>query len=78
MEPKELTMFEIEKGIEIPEARAGKRTYPWQEMEIGDSFFVKGGTYDQLNSATSYAGSRRNKKFVVRVVPEGVRIWRTK
>lgn len=35
-------MYQIEKGVEIPDNTFGKgRTlYPFQSMEVGDSFFV--------------------------------------
>lgn len=68
-------MFEIEKGIEIPQPK-GNRKYPWKEMKVGDSFFLKGGGHSTIYPAASYAGTRNNKKFVVRAVEGGIRVWR--
>ena len=79
-------MFEIEKNIEKPERRYGRKDkYRWATMEVGDSFFVGVDDASETNSAlkrlsasgSSYA--RRHdptKKFSVRTVEGGVRIWR--
>ena len=69
-------MYKIEKGIEIPESGSGVPKYPWKEMEVGDSFFVKNVPYNTLHSSTSYAGSRYHMKFSARKVEGGYRIWR--
>ncbi len=69
-------MLKVDKGILIPEGRSGVTKYPWNEMEIGDSFFLEKGNSNTLRCAASYAGSRNNKKFIVRKVGGGARAWR--
>lgn len=73
----------VEKGIPIPEEkRGGKRyrvsKYPWEQMEIGDSFFIPGCDTQQFSSRISVAQLRTGYTFTARTAPEGVRIWRTK
>src|SRR5262245_56266357 len=70
----------IEKGIEMPAATA-RQKYPWDAMEVGDSFFVP-------NAPKSLAGScsKRSKdgphEYAARTWTargvKGLRVWRTK
>lgn len=71
-------MFEIEKHIPIPQTRRGrKQRYPFATMEPGDSFLVADKELESKvrMSANGY-GYRHSKRFVVRLVDEGVRVWR--
>jgi len=76
-------MFAIEKGVEIPKAKAFRQAkYPYQSMEVGDSFFVpsdeKGTPIARMRSSSAaYSKRTGNVKFVVRIVDGGVRVWRT-
>jgi hypothetical protein len=66
-------MFEIEKGIPIPTARRKWDDYPFDEMEIGESFFVPGST----STAIAAVGNRHKpKRFTARKENDGVRVWR--
>lgn len=72
--------IKIEKGIEIP-SKAGQRgretKFPFDSMEIGDSFICSSGTI-ALSSAHYYA-KRKHKGFKVtqRKLPDGTcRVWR--
>ena len=70
-------MYEIEHDIPAPPARQYYRRYPWDAMEVGDSFLVRD---DQANSVRS-AASKRNqlgigKRYISRHVEGGVRVWR--
>lgn len=70
--------FKIEKGVPIPGSRA---KYPFVEMEIGDSFFVEVGEDQRRITSQRISGSSQNygeKKFSVRTVKGGLRIWRVK
>lgn len=66
--------FKIDKGIPLDKER---RKYPLPAMEVGDSFFVAGGSSQTIGG--SFA-AQRPKKFAVRTVTEngvkGVRVWR--
>ena len=66
--------FPIEK--DVPMYRAKSEKYPWRSMELGDSFFIPDKTSKHLGSAALAAGKRHGRKFSVRTVDGGVRIWR--
>jgi len=72
-------MFTIEKNIPLP-ARARSEHYPLKDMEVGDSFLVPSN--DKAKTAASVRScSQRHRasgaNFSVRMVAEGVRVWRT-
>jgi hypothetical protein len=64
--------YKIEKGVPI----IGRQKYPFGEMEVGDSFLADEALLDRLRAAAAHFGKNHNKKFAVRQVPEGVRVWR--
>ena len=59
------------------------RKYPFQQMKVGDSFFIETKGIDEAYKAAASAVSmfkKRNQprwRFAVRRVPGGVRVWRT-
>lgn len=66
-------MAAIEKNIPIPEKFSVNRKYPFDEMEIGDSFVCEnahGITYAYTQ------GRRLGKKFVARRLEAGSKHWR--
>jgi len=79
-------MYKIEKDVPIPRSRA----YPFQEMEIGDSFFVSCDGYQTQSKRDKFRviGCRiiqslrpfrqNGKKFITRTDREnnGIRCWR--
>ncbi len=81
----------VDKGVPVPDARAPGRPgkYPWEKMEVGDSFFVAGcrsskssrGSGTILNLSVPRA-RYPDRKWVSRKVVEGgvtgVRVWRVK
>ncbi len=81
-------MIEIEQGIPMPPPRksgggGGNQKYPWEGMQIGDSFFVPqppGITLAKLqirvNGSAAPAGKRLGTRYTVRQVEGGVRVWR--
>lgn len=70
-------MIEIEKGVPLPSDERGRAAkYPWAEMEIGDSFFLKDGSSSSISGAASNAGKRLGFKFSTREMDDGVRVWR--
>jgi hypothetical protein len=73
-------MYKIEKGIKIPEFFC-HRKYPLSEMEVGDSFFVEGTLKkNTINTAVSWWSKRKGntRKFTIRKVDGGIRVWRIK
>lgn len=67
-------MFKIEKHVPPPAAR---RVYPFDKMDVGDSFFVPDETTwgSAASSARAY-GANEGKRFATRAIDGGVRIWR--
>lgn len=65
-------MYEIEKNVPLAMAK-----YPFRHMEIGDSFFIENGNGKILRPAASNAGGLLGRKFTVRKVDGGYRVWRT-
>jgi hypothetical protein len=64
--------------VPLETVRTGfKATYPFAEMEVGDSFFVPGKKSSQLGNFCSYQRLKTGRKFTVRQVDGGCRIWRT-
>ena len=78
------TEFQVQKGIEIPERGPLSRSciYPWNKMEIGDSFFLPNYKISQVSSGACAAGKRYGKMYITRTLIEndikGVRVWRVK
>lgn len=72
-------MIKVEKGIPIPEKprKGGKPAkYPWATMDVGDSFFVEGVPLANFASGAYNAAKLLNRKFSLRTVEGGVRVWR--
>lgn len=72
----------IEKNVPIPEPLPGRGgrppKYPFREMEVGDSFFFAGTpkTAKRLYVSASKFGKRNNRRYAVRSVEGGYRVWR--
>jgi hypothetical protein len=74
---KQTTSYRLEKGVPLPTAYAGRKKYPFGEMEIGDSFSFKADELTRVRAAASYFGTRNGKKFSARKDGPGCRCWRT-
>lgn len=77
--------IEVENGIPLPPRCGGKRKkYPVEDLEIGQSFLVPmqnpqdAEMQNSIRSHINKTASRASIKISTRVVPEGLRIWRTK
>lgn len=76
---KRAKFYYVETGIEMPQKRFAHAKYPWDLMEIGQSFFVPGDPVKAMNSVTScrrYAQKRYGTRYAIRTVEGGVRVWR--
>jgi hypothetical protein len=74
-------MIDIDKDIPIPSKATGNklRKYPWDELEIGDSFLFPAEYGIKACSTRMHAAAHRSrKKYTSRTTPEGVRCWRIK
>lgn len=68
--------IKVEKGIPIPPKSSASK-YPYAQLEIGDSFFVKGKIANKF-AASAYTQSKKlGIKTTVRNEKDGVRVWRT-
>lgn len=84
-------MFEIQKNVPIPESRGRPSigmVYPFDQMEVGDSFAVPvdatkkiASVQRDIRSAARSPNHRKCHKYVTRSLVEDrqvvVRIWRT-
>jgi len=71
-------MFEIEKNVPLPERKANTSKYPFNSMEIGDSFAVPADIKGTVMNAATTSGRYHGKKFSARQIDENTaRIWRT-
>lgn len=70
-------MFEVQKKDQTVR-KERERKYPFQRMQIGDSFLVPNGTIGRTAVAKAMFLAEREGlgMFVSRSVPEGVRVWR--
>ncbi len=78
-------MFKVEKNVPLKKGQSGQpQLYPFDSMEIGDSFEVGEHTRSKANSIYGsiyhYIGKKANKKkkFALRNVEGKLRIWRKK
>ena len=79
-------MYKIEKNVPIYNKRARRaRKYPFSNMEVGDSFVIRGNKtkkgYKEVvakvrSSLKYYQSNNPDQKFTIRQTPEGVRTWR--
>jgi len=83
---QEVMSFEIEDGIEIPDRDTIQSSYPFDKLEVGQSFFVPGKTAQQMSAAKAHWRKKFpdrqwvNKKSTKEIngeVVEGVRVWRS-
>lgn len=56
---------------------APRPKYPFDKLEVGGGFFVKGGRKSLISSHRSYYQYKyKGRKFAVKEVKGGVRVWR--
>ena len=70
--------YKIEKNISIiVNANARRRKYPFDKMEVGDSFKLNRSNKIRCACAAYQYGRRKDKKFTVRNIDdEHCRCWR--
>lgn len=76
-------MYKIESGIPMPAANAGgPTTYPFADMQIGDSFAVPFGddrkaAVARVTAAKQQYARRHGVKLSIRTFESDMRVWRT-
>lgn len=68
--------YTIEKNVPFPPPKNSKAIYPFQYMEIGDSFVCSDKNLSTVSSAAQYAKRKFNYKFTIRKQAVGHRVWR--
>jgi hypothetical protein len=69
-------MIKINKGIPVPNSRV-RREYPYEIMDIGDSFHVDGASLAVVCNSNWRNGKKLGMKFIAAKDDKGVRVWRT-
>jgi hypothetical protein len=67
-------MYKIEKGLTMLERKSD--AYPFQQMDVGDSFYVATSSRSTLQVYACREGQRLNRAYSVRKVDGGFRVWR--
>lgn len=67
-----------ESNLPIP--RHPMRKYPWNDLGLGDSFFVSNTTVERMSSLAARRAKATSRKYTCRTLTEngcvGVRVWR--
>jgi len=69
----------VEKNIDMPVMRVTASKYPYDEMEVGDSFMVTSERVSMINTmcgVNKKKGVELGMKFIAKRVDGGVRVWR--
>lgn len=69
--------IELERGIEMPKMRQ-VYAYPYEEMDVGDSFVVPVSARKKLLNANYRASKRLGCSFTAKTEGEVIRVWRTR
>ena len=71
--------FIIEKDVPLPDKNV-RWKYPFEQMAVGDSFFVVNKDTTQMSALCKRAAARLGGRFVTAKVDKdgasGVRVWR--
>lgn len=65
----------MESGVQMPKPRV-VYAYPYDEMDVGDSFVVPLEARAKVLNANYRAGKRLGRVFVARTEGDVVRVWR--
>jgi hypothetical protein len=68
-------MIKIERGIPLPKKKKRAAVYPFDLMNVGDSFLVSKEKIKAVRQAV-IAIPKDGRKFVTRTMPNGLRVWR--
>lgn len=68
--------MKIEKGIPVPKVGDAMRKFPFDQMEVGDSFLINGAEPGKVSGAAYHYGRTHQKKFSIQKTEDGHRCWR--
>ncbi|MBK8810786.1 MAG: hypothetical protein IPN69_08665 [Acidobacteria bacterium] len=72
--------YVIEKGVPLEKRQPYKKgRFPFDSMEVGDSFVVDKNQYKNARASAALYGKRNGKTFATRTLADktNVRVWRT-
>jgi hypothetical protein len=69
-------MIKIERNIPFPAPSRKEGFFPFPKMKVGDSFFAERNILQMGSSRQYWEKKLKGTKFVIRSVPNGVRVWR--
>ena len=67
----------VERGVGLPAPRM-VYAYPYEEMDVGDSFTVPVAARGKVLNANYRAGKRLGMRFEARTEGDVVRVWRVR
>lgn len=72
--------FKIEKGVPLPRPRIDSSGFPFDEMEVGDSFALEKRELTRARSIMKdknreFIAAGKTHRFVSRTFQDGARIW---
>ena len=70
-----ITELVLESGVQMPKARV-VYAYPYEDMDVGDSFCVPLEARAKVLNANYRAGKRLQRVFVARTEGDLIRVWR--
>ena len=65
----------LESGVQMPKPRV-VYAYPYEEMEVGDSFCVPLEARARVMNANYRAGKRLQMRFMAKTEGSQIRVWR--
>ena len=72
---EEEQMYEITSAVPMPAPRV-RNNYPYEQLQVGESFWVGELVMQKLCNANNRQGKRLGRKFICRREGAGVRVWR--
>ena len=72
-----MDVIELERGIGMPTPRV-VYAYPYEEMDVGDSFTVPVAARQKVLNANYRASKRLGCGYTAKTEGEVIRVWRTR
>ena len=72
-----MEVIELERGIGMPTPRV-VYAYPYEEMDVGDSFTVSVAARQKVLNANYRASKRLGCGYTAKTEGEVIRVWRTR
>jgi hypothetical protein len=70
-----MQVIEVERGLDMPTPRV-VYSYPYEDMDVGDSFTVPLAARQKVLNANYRAAKRLGLKSMAKTEGEVVRVWR--